>query len=735
MSSPPWNYIAKLVCIGDSGCGKSSLTIRLCEGRFSPQHDVTIGVEFGSRIVPVGPPHSKTTSNPFSSSPQSKDLSSTTPSSPADAKRTTADEEQKHMKLSLWDTAGQEIYKSVTRSYFRGASGALLVFDITRRATFVHATDWLNDLRAIAEPDIVVILVGNKLDCVQSEAKSGSNTSGNSDKREVTFAEAQEWAQKNGVLQYVETSAKSGENVEAPSCALLSAFSRTSTLANTTSTIDGWMSWPHYPKALELGWDNETLAAVDAILKRPWFSRLWVIQEALLSNRHSIFQCGSDKILWNDFRGAVDILRFKTVPLSTLQNSLAILGDTIQDISVYQPAKLLRLASARECSDLRDKVYGVLSITPPGFKARVQVNYALPVADVYRNAFSSMLDHSCRLDALLHTSRWLGKTLPSWLPDWSRKPDNDTSPLGGGASNGSEINPAAVATSHNEDESGVDTRPFCFCLTRGANKNTFPESWFPTSEQWKTEFIDAIFGDEVTEAKARLPERLEVSVTLSRTVLTKSVAAMENGFIGLVNPSAQEGDMVVNVLGCAMPLILRQAPNSVDPDFEIVGEAFVPGTMHGELLLGPMPSIFSINYVMDKSYVTPWFVNSITGERQKDDPRLGSDPEGWERLLLERTRDDPYNPVQFRNKKNGRGGELGSQIDSRDAGSKRSGTGELQAWSTYGRYEWQNGGPAEWRAVRGGRAEPPHRHAESADPCEPSLQYRQSVTLYASETL
>lgn len=94
----------------------------------------------------------------------------------------------------------------MTRSYFRGASGALLVFDITRRATFIHATDWLNDLRNIAEPDIVVILVGNKLDCAQSE---------NTDKREVTFAEAQEWAQKNGVLQYVETSAKSGENVEA----------------------------------------------------------------------------------------------------------------------------------------------------------------------------------------------------------------------------------------------------------------------------------------------------------------------------------------------------------------------------------------------------------------------------------------------------------------------------------------------------------------------------------------
>ncbi|OTB04338.1 hypothetical protein M426DRAFT_320939 [Hypoxylon sp. CI-4A] len=207
MSSPPWDYIAKLVCIGDSGCGKSSLTIRLCEGRFSPQHDVTIGVEFGSRIVPVGPPHSKpstTTSAPEGGLPEPPRASNTP---------------QKHMKLSLWDTAGQETYKSVTRSYFRGASGALLVFDITRKATFNHVTDWLNDLRAIADPDIVVILVGNKLDQAQPSDGDGGDgdDSGatNTNKREVTRQEAEDWARRNGVLQYVETSAKSGENVEA----------------------------------------------------------------------------------------------------------------------------------------------------------------------------------------------------------------------------------------------------------------------------------------------------------------------------------------------------------------------------------------------------------------------------------------------------------------------------------------------------------------------------------------
>jgi len=209
MSSPPWDYIAKLVCIGDSGCGKSSLTIRLCEGRFSPHHDVTIGVEFGSRIVPVGPPHSKSSSL-LLPTPSANDEDGSSPNGvatnglPEPPRIPAPSGPQKHMKLSLWDTAGQETYKSVTRSYFRGASGALLVFDLSRKQTFEHVTDWLNDLRQIAEPDIVVILVGNKADLAQ-EAEN---------KREVTKEEAQEWARLNGVLEYVETSAKSGENVE-----------------------------------------------------------------------------------------------------------------------------------------------------------------------------------------------------------------------------------------------------------------------------------------------------------------------------------------------------------------------------------------------------------------------------------------------------------------------------------------------------------------------------------------
>ncbi|KAI9792303.1 MAG: hypothetical protein M1816_002528 [Peltula sp. TS41687] len=211
--SQPWDFIAKLVVIGDSGCG-----------RFSSAHDVTIGVEFGSRVVPVGPAPAPPPSSTSTAS-TSASTSTTSPSSSQQQQR------QKHMKLSLWDTAGQETYKSVTRSYFRGASGALLVFDITRRQTFVHVTDWLNDLRQIAEPDIVVVLVGNKTDLAPAASTevraaaagpvraadvdpAGGGGGGGKSQRQVTQEEAERWCEANGVMKYVETSAKSGEGVE-----------------------------------------------------------------------------------------------------------------------------------------------------------------------------------------------------------------------------------------------------------------------------------------------------------------------------------------------------------------------------------------------------------------------------------------------------------------------------------------------------------------------------------------
>lgn len=160
--------------------------------------------------MPVGPPASLELEldGPSPGSPPAGDTpdAPTTSGLPSPPRKPQDPPNQKRMKLSLWDTAGQETYKSITRSYFRGASGALLVFDISRRSTFISCTQWLQDLRQIAEDGIVVILVGNKTDL--TGADSGSN------QRQVPQEEAEEWCRMNNVVRYIETSAKSGDGVE-----------------------------------------------------------------------------------------------------------------------------------------------------------------------------------------------------------------------------------------------------------------------------------------------------------------------------------------------------------------------------------------------------------------------------------------------------------------------------------------------------------------------------------------
>jgi len=123
-------------------------------------HDITIGVEFGSRTIPIA---------------------------------------GNQIKLQIWDTAGQEKFRSITRSYYRGAAGCLLVYDITRRETFEHLSTWLDDCRKYSNQNITVMLIGNKCDC--------------ENKRQVSREEGEEFARKNN-LTFLEASAKTSENVE-----------------------------------------------------------------------------------------------------------------------------------------------------------------------------------------------------------------------------------------------------------------------------------------------------------------------------------------------------------------------------------------------------------------------------------------------------------------------------------------------------------------------------------------
>ena len=153
-------YLMKYIIIGDTGVGKSCLLLQFTDERFQPVHDLTIGVEFGTRTVQVA---------------------------------------RKKLKLHIWDTAGQENFRSITRSYYRGAAGALLVYDITRRDTFAHLASWLEDARSHANGQMTIMLIGNKCDLEH--------------RRAVSTAEGEAFAAEHGLI-FMETSAKTAHNVQ-----------------------------------------------------------------------------------------------------------------------------------------------------------------------------------------------------------------------------------------------------------------------------------------------------------------------------------------------------------------------------------------------------------------------------------------------------------------------------------------------------------------------------------------
>ncbi|XP_024987937.1 ras-related protein RABA5a-like [Cynara cardunculus var. scolymus] len=155
------DYLFKIVLIGDSAVGKSNLLARFARDEFYPNSKSTIGVEFQTQKIEI---------------------------------------KGKEIKAQIWDTAGQERFRAVTSAYYRGAVGALLVYDISRRQTFDSIGRWLNELHTHSDMNVVSILVGNK-----SDLKDG---------REVSTDEGKSLAESEGLF-FMETSALDSSNVTA----------------------------------------------------------------------------------------------------------------------------------------------------------------------------------------------------------------------------------------------------------------------------------------------------------------------------------------------------------------------------------------------------------------------------------------------------------------------------------------------------------------------------------------
>ncbi len=167
-----YDYLFKIVLVGDSGVGKSNLLSRFTKNEFFLESKPTLGVEFATKSI---------------------------------------EHQGARIKAQIWDTAGQERFRAITSAYYRGAMGALVVYDISKRQSFEGLPRWLEEIRAFSERNLVLVLVGNKTDLNNSREVSRDEA--------IAFAEAQK-------MPFFETSALNAINVDEVFRALLVAISQ-----------------------------------------------------------------------------------------------------------------------------------------------------------------------------------------------------------------------------------------------------------------------------------------------------------------------------------------------------------------------------------------------------------------------------------------------------------------------------------------------------------------------------
>lgn len=157
-----FDFLFKIVLIGDCGTGKTCIVQRFKTGNYVERHGNTIGVDFSMKTITV---------------------------------------DGKQVKLQIWDTAGQERFRTITQSYYRSANGVIIVYDITKRSTFLNLQKWIEEVRRYTASNVILILIGNKCDLEEE--------------REVEFTEAEAMCEYIPEILFVmETSAKENTNVE-----------------------------------------------------------------------------------------------------------------------------------------------------------------------------------------------------------------------------------------------------------------------------------------------------------------------------------------------------------------------------------------------------------------------------------------------------------------------------------------------------------------------------------------
>ncbi|KAK1242546.1 hypothetical protein MKX08_005358 [Trichoderma sp. CBMAI-0020] len=449
-----------------------------------------------------------------------------------------------------------------------------------------------------------------------------------------------------------------------------------------------------------LPYNDAQWKAIECLVLRAWFTRVWTAQEIHLANRLAIIQVGNATLLWSLFRRATECLKDKPnhgeerlslskVTSSTLNGK----GRPLSD--------LFRRFAHRDCSNGHDKVYGLMAMMPPAFVAATSPDYAQPVSRTYADAFiadTKLLERweifGC--DVVDRTSDF--DNVPSWVPDLkSSKRHAYYSGLLQFAAGNSRLDyqfldsskfrvrglrcatvkrvglyallhPRAIlfairlwepenlyTGTYVTGEPLIDAFAKTLLQNDLRERNPTDKGW-PTLAEWRAYCKRHIFSEsaeplEILNSSHYLDDM--VSGRCGRRVYMETV----EGYIGLGPRDCMPGDTICVIPGCNSPVVLRQTR---DGNFRLVGSSFVYGLNDGQTLLGSLNHPWRVQIFdhPDQDFrIEHRYYNQETRELAVSDPRLEDHPD-WERVSLEDLGrpligDDPIILEFFKNKMTG----------------------------------------------------------------------------------
>ncbi|KJZ75174.1 hypothetical protein HIM_05368 [Hirsutella minnesotensis 3608] len=424
---------------------------------------------------------------------------------------------------------------------------------------------------------------------------------------------------------------------------------------------------------------DRTWQALFSLVDRPWFYRLWCWQEIKLGSQRAFLQCGKDEIMWPSFWKAILCLHNKDeIPSNDFREKCRHIVYLQHDSTLSPLSIVLDLSRSKGCADPRDKIYGLLGLTPTRFADGIVVDYGLPVETIFKQAFLAHLESTDRLELLKHcklsTRRISG---PSWVPDWSAtdfaapvlseqlssglsrawytyKAPNILQVTGKTFSALQTVGPAASKVTRdtlrvvakwssclprqkNYPTGETIEEAFALTLCMNRTRERHPYNHFLSTLEWVETIKRVIAADGAAEDDFLHYSR-EIG-NLIQKVRDRRLIITDNGYIGTAPSGAEPGDVIAILLGTYAPIVLRPVNAN---RYLVVGECYVHGLADSVGYIGPLPRGWQVIIRGDAvGRQMQRFLNISTGEETLDDPRLPKLLSAWERTAYKRGDGDP----------------------------------------------------------------------------------------------